>query len=119
MALRGIGIDIVDVARFSRLVERGGERFIARWFTVEEAGSYRGTQALAAGFAAKEAVFKALAVDWEGRGVPWAAIGIVGGEVHLGAELATMAEEFGIGRVWVRTTPGSVVATAVAFAELA
>lgn len=59
----GLGIDLVDVARFEEVLNRQGERFLARVFTEEErryCGSKQSPGAFyAARFAAKEAVSKA------------------------------------------------------------
>lgn len=58
------GIDLVDVPRFARVMERGGEAFERRVFTEAEAAYCRGHRNpaphFAARFAAKEAVAKAL-----------------------------------------------------------
>ncbi|OKL55046.1 holo-ACP synthase [Bowdeniella nasicola] len=63
MAVRGIGVDVVDVARFSAALERN-ERLAAALFTDAErrapSGGARGAASLAARFAAKEAVAKSL-----------------------------------------------------------
>jgi len=57
------GIDLVHIPRVRALVERYGERFVARVFTPREVAGRRGTpDELAARFAAKEAVAKALGV---------------------------------------------------------
>ena len=68
----GIGVDLVEVARISRVVERHGERFLRRIYTPLEMEKVHGSreQYLAARFAAKEAVFKALGTGW-GGGVRW------------------------------------------------
>ena len=60
--LLGLGCDVIEVARVQGVVERQGERFLARVFTGEER-AYCLTRAhpynhLAARFAAKEAVSK-------------------------------------------------------------
>ncbi|MFM8894242.1 MAG: holo-ACP synthase [Actinomycetales bacterium] len=59
----GIGVDIVDVARFATVIERT-PRLVDRVFTPAEAqhqdGRRRSPQSLAARFAAKEAVAKVL-----------------------------------------------------------
>ncbi len=61
-----VGIDIVDVERIKRLHERHGDRFLRRVFTATEieyalsAREDRRYERLAARFAAKEAVIKAL-----------------------------------------------------------
>lgn len=58
-----VGLDLVEVDRFARLIERWGERFLERVFTPDElrAGLARRQAAehLAARFAAKEALVKA------------------------------------------------------------
>jgi holo-[acyl-carrier protein] synthase len=62
-ALLGLGADVIEVERIRGVLERQGERFMARVFTEEER-RYCGSMAhphkhLAARFAAKEAVSKA------------------------------------------------------------
>ena len=62
MAL-SVGVDIVELDRVRRAVDRHGERFLARIYTPEEIARYRGRPSeLAARLAAKEAVSKALGV---------------------------------------------------------
>jgi len=63
--MRGIGVDIVEICRMQRAVERHGERFLRRIFTAAEVayctrpdGGFR-YSSLAARFAAKEAFYKA------------------------------------------------------------
>jgi len=57
------GVDIIHVPRVLAALERHGERFIQRVFTEREvAASHRYPHELAARFAAKEAVAKALGV---------------------------------------------------------
>ncbi|MBM2837889.1 MAG: holo-acyl-carrier-protein synthase [Deltaproteobacteria bacterium] len=60
----GIGTDIVSIQRIEKAVERFGERFINKVFTDEEANFCKSKKErapyLAARFAAKEAVLKAL-----------------------------------------------------------
>ena len=81
--LVGTGIDLIEVPRIARSIERYGDRFLHRVFTDEEI-AYCGARAsvaesFAARFAAKEAGAKALGtgiqhgVSWkefEGRRVP-------------------------------------------------
>jgi len=57
------GVDLVELDRIRRAVERHGQRFLARVYTPEEIRRYRNRlPELAARFAAKEAVSKALGV---------------------------------------------------------
>lgn len=56
-----IGVDIVEIARIEGAIARWGELFLRRVYTETEIELYRGrTHSLAARFAAKEAVIKAL-----------------------------------------------------------
>jgi len=60
----GVGIDIVDVSRIERALERWGDRFLRRIFTSSEMEYCRGkakpASRFALRFAAKEAFLKAL-----------------------------------------------------------
>ena len=69
--IRGIGIDIIEVARVKEVLDRHGDRFLRRIYTEDEISGIHGNrdQYLAARFAAKEAAFKALGTGW--RGVKW------------------------------------------------
>jgi holo-[acyl-carrier protein] synthase len=70
----GIGIDVVEIARIRRLMERWQDRFLRRVFTDEELayslGRHDPAQHLAARFAAKEATLKALGTGLS-MGVRW------------------------------------------------
>ncbi len=70
----GIGVDIVEIERFRKVMERLKYRFMLRVFTHEEQQfclAYRDpVPHFAARFAAKEALFKALGTGWA-RGVTW------------------------------------------------
>ncbi len=83
MTLLTSGVDIVEVARIVRAMERHGERFGARFFTPRELAYCNGRpERLAGRFAVKEAVAKALGtgigdISWteievhcDGRGKP-------------------------------------------------
>ena len=76
----GIGSDIVDVRRIERVIERHGERFLARVFTaIERAKADRRAkrfETYAKRFAAKEACAKALGTGLN-AGVFWRDMGVV------------------------------------------
>lgn len=56
-----VGVDIIAIARIARAVERWGERFLQKVYTPAEIAYCRGRiPELAARFAAKEAISKAL-----------------------------------------------------------
>jgi len=64
-ALYGCGIDVVELARFRRALEHGGKAFMRRVFTEKEQAYARQRRHttllhLAARFAAKEAIIKAM-----------------------------------------------------------
>src|ERR1700716_543579 len=76
----GTGVDIAEVPRIRKSIERFGERFLRRVFTEGEirycerkAGRF---ESYAARFAAKEAGMKALGTGWS-RGVRWRDIEVV------------------------------------------
>ena len=68
MNVVGLGVDIVEVERIERAITRWGEAFIRRIYTPREiersAAPVVVSARLAARFAAKEAVMKALGVGW-------------------------------------------------------
>ena len=65
-----VGIDVIELDRVQRLLERHPERFLARVYTPAEIAFCRGrVPELAARFAAKEATMKALGTGI--RGVGW------------------------------------------------
>ena len=65
-----VGVDIVELSRIKAVVDRWGQRFLDRIYTPEELAYCRGRiPQLAARFAAKEAVMKALGTGI--RGVGW------------------------------------------------
>lgn len=70
----GVGIDIIEIDRVKESVEKFGERFLRKIYTQTELDyclkkKYK-YQHLAARFAAKEAVYKALATGWN-EDVSW------------------------------------------------
>jgi holo-[acyl-carrier protein] synthase len=76
MGSYAVGIDIVELERVAAALERHGQRFIDRVYTPIEAAICRGRPAeLAARFAAKEAVMKALGTG--ARGVAWREIEVL------------------------------------------
>ena len=76
----GLGIDIIEISRIKKSVEKYGDRFLNKVFTSEEIkycnSKYNKYQHYAARFAAKEAVYKALASGWK-EGLRWKDIEIL------------------------------------------
>jgi holo-[acyl-carrier protein] synthase len=119
----GLGIDVVEVARLASALNRHGDHFIERVFTVAEqaACDSRGDRvlALAARFAAKEACLKALGTGWaEGLGFRDVEVVREGNQpprlrLHGGA--ARRAEALGVVRSHVSLThqPGTAAAVVI------
>lgn len=76
----GIGIDLVDIRRIERLIQRFGDPFLQKIFTKEErayaSASPHPSQAYANRFAAKEAASKALGTGMR-EGIGWQDIEII------------------------------------------
>ena len=124
----GIGVDIVDVARMRRLLERKGERALQRIFTEGER-AYAAThpepaRQLAARAAAKEAAFKALAGNDLARAIGWRELEVVS-RVHqapillLHGRAYDRASELGIVRVHLSLTHTDTTAAAYVVVERA
>jgi len=119
----GVGIDIVEIARFSQALARHGGRFEARVYTEAELAAChdRGDRvlALAARFAAKEACLKALGTGWaEGigfRDIEVVREGNTAPRLVFHGEAARRAAKHGVVRSHVSLThqPGSAAAVVV------
>jgi len=74
-ALR-VGVDIVELARFECILRRHGTRFLQRVYTEAELAYCRhNVSRLAARWAAKEAISKALGTGW--RGIRWRELEVI------------------------------------------
>jgi len=99
------GVDLINTARIERALKRYGDRFLERVFTPAEIMYCRGRAAeLAARFAAKEAVSKALGVGMRmiaRDGIDWRDVEVIGdlrGKplVRLSGRAAERAGELGL-----------------------
>jgi holo-[acyl-carrier protein] synthase len=106
MNVLGHGIDIVEVGRIERMLKDHPDRFLERCFTrgeqVYSVDGRRRDEHLAARFAAKEAVLKALGTGWS-RGIAWTDIEVVplpSGQptIRLHGRAAGIAAELGVAR---------------------
>ena len=113
-----VGIDLIEIERVRRALERHGDGFRARCFTEAEReyceSKANPAQHYAGRFAAKEAVGKAL-----GSGVyfTWREIEIRGRPkpgVRLSGRTAQVAERIGAGRIELSMTHSRELAAAVA-----
>jgi holo-[acyl-carrier protein] synthase len=120
MCIAAHGIDIVDVERFAKLIEKGGEAFLERCFVrseIEEA-SYKTNERLAAWFAVKEAVLKALGTG-HSNGAIFTDIVVVHNEigapfVELSGRTRELAESIGIKKWFVSISHINKIAVASA-----
>ncbi|WP_447978157.1 holo-ACP synthase [Candidatus Nitrospira bockiana] len=97
MAVVGIGLDLVKIARIQAILERWEERFLARVYTDAERRLIERRPApavsFAGRFAAKEAVLKALGTGWA-SGVSWLDVQILN-DAH-GRPVATLHGRAGL-----------------------
>lgn len=115
------GVDLVELDRVRRLVDRFGDRALARVYTPAELAHCRGrVPELAARFAAKEAVSKALGVGLRIMafgGVDWHDVETLpdtNGKpiLHLYGRAATRAAELGLSEWSLSLSHGRDVAVA-------
>jgi holo-[acyl-carrier protein] synthase len=121
----GLGTDICQIERVARYLERYGERFTRRCFTVEEIAYCQryanGAEQYAARIAAKEAASKALGTGWR-RGVHWKNFEVASepsGKPYLRVhgKAAEIASQMGVRHINVSLTHDAGVAVAVVIFE--
>jgi holo-[acyl-carrier protein] synthase len=113
-----VGVDLIEIERVRRALDRHGDGFRERCFTTEERtycdSKPNPAQHYAGRFAAKEAVGKALGV---GVHFTWKEIEIRGRPkpgVRLSGRTAQAAERLGAGRIELSMTHSKELAAAVA-----
>ena len=100
-----VGVDLIEIGRVATTLARFGERFLQRVYTPDEIAYCRGrAPQLAARFAAKEAVMKALGTGT--RGIGWREVEVTrrrSGEpgIALHGRAAARAKHLGIDHVAV------------------
>ena len=126
MAVIGVGVDLVEIARAERMLERKGEQPLERLLTPAERtyveSKDRPARHLAARFAAKEAVYKALQTLEGARAIGWRDIEVVSGyagrpEVALHGVARDVAAAIGGIRLHLSLSHTDLTAAAVAVAE--
>jgi holo-[acyl-carrier protein] synthase len=123
--LIGTGVDLIEVERIARSIERYGERFLRRVYTDHEIAycnrKRSGAESFAARFAAKEAGAKALGTGIS-RGVTWNEFQVVrnpGGRpaLELRGRAALLAKELGVRAISLSLTHTSSLAMATVMME--
>lgn len=121
------GVDLVDVARIADMIQQHEDRFLERCFTAQERAyahdRKRRDEHLAARFAAKEAVLKAMGTGWR-SGIAWTDVEITlepsgAPRVRLSGVAAEIASEKGI-TAWLVSLShagGFAMASVVAIGE--
>ena len=112
----GVGIDVVDIARFQETLART-PALRERLFTQEERGL--GIASLAARFAAKEAIAKALGAP---AGLRWTDARVVTNDdgkpsLEIGGSIQAWANDLGVDRFHVSMSHDAGIASAVVIAE--
>jgi holo-[acyl-carrier protein] synthase len=123
--IRGVGTDIVEVARMEAAVGRHGRAFLARLFTPAEIeycdGQWRRYEGYAARFAAKESFLKALGTG--GRdGISWQDMEVVRDvrgrpDLVVAGAARAAADRIGVSSIFLSLSHTAGLATAVVVLE--
>lgn len=126
MAVIGLGVDVVDIARAEAMLEAHRRRVIERLLTADEVAYVSSMphppRHLAVRLAAKEAVYKALQSLPDSRGIGWREIEVVRGEygrptIRLHGLAAQVLSRRPGARVHVSLTHSDLSAVATALLE--
>lgn len=121
----GIGIDIQEISRIERAIERGEDAFLKKTFTENEIDycikQKRSGQHFAGRFCAKEALFKALGTGWS-QGVKWTDADVTKQssgcpEIILSGKAAELAEQAGVEKIWLSLSHSDGYAAATVVLE--
>jgi len=123
---RSIGVDLVQISEMKRLINLFGDTFINRTFTENEVCESRRSPDIAAylsgRFAAKEAVFKAVAHFTEQKGFDFRIVETLSEAdgypmIHVSEKLQALLDEAGIGTLLVSLSTDGDYAIATVLAE--
>ncbi|MDO8577578.1 MAG: holo-ACP synthase [Dehalococcoidales bacterium] len=119
--MHSLGVDIIEIERIEKAVERFGKRFLHRVYTDAELSVCRNKPSrLASRFAAKEAVMKSLGTGT--KGVGWREIEILHDAkgkplVSLCGKARNRAEDLGLGELAVSLSDSRDYAVAFVIGE--
>lgn len=122
MSIIGVGIDVAEIERFAESLERTpalAQRLFLESELLLPSGERRGVASLAARFAAKEALAKALGAP---VGLAWTDVTVERGEdgrphIVMKGTVRARADELGVTRVHVSLSHDAGIASAVVIAE--
>ncbi len=122
--MRGLGVDVVSLARVAKMLERWGARVTQRVLTDDERGQLpsaptRAVEYLAGRIAAKEAASKALGVP---AGIHWKCVAVERSPgcpptLRFDGVARGRADALGVLRAWLSITHDAGVAVAVVVLE--
>ena len=116
-----IGIDIVEIARIERAIAHRGESFLHRIYTEPELKlCHKKPSSLAARFAGKEAVIKAIGTQT--RGINWREIEILADPsgkplVHVYGKAQNQVDSLGLGKLAISLSHSKEYAIAFVVGE--
>ncbi len=79
MAVYSVGVDLIEIERIDKLLDKYGEKFMKRIFTdkeIEYCSRKQNKESFAGRFAAKEAVFKVTGLGL-GKGMTWKDVEVI------------------------------------------
>ena len=121
----GVGIDLIEIPRFKRVLTKWNDRFIKRVYTRREEAGCRGTETrdeyYAVRFAAKEAFLKSLGSGLRG-GISWLDIETVNDhlgkpEINLFGRARDVFENAGIHKIFISLSHTKNYGTAMVVLE--
>ncbi len=119
--MQHIGVDIIEIARIEKAIDRWGEGFFQRIYTEAELKLCRQRpSSLATRFAGKEAVMKALGTG--ARGISWREIEILAEPsgkplVHLSGKAQKKAKDLGLDKLAISLSDSKEYAIAFVVGE--
>lgn len=121
----GVGMDIQEISRVERAIERGGTTFLKKTFTEKETlycqKQKRSGQHFAGRFCSKEAFFKALGTGWA-KGIKWSEVEVIRKQsgcpqIVLSGQAKLLAKEAKVKKIWLSLSHSEGYAAATVVLE--